>query len=313
MEKISRFHKIFAISALIFTIGALLLAQNSSNQANQPGHNSALSSKFSQPLVTKGLLLPHHLLAKKFIQKIYDENTDASIKTVIVISPNHFDYGQNNIQTTNVDYNNTEAKPPQIIQINQYFIKKISTAIEPAFFPKEHGIYNHIPFITKAFPNAKLVPIIIKKTTPQKQLDQLIQALSTNISDKTIVIASIDFSHYVDEKIALQTDQKIIDYLTNWSKPDDSSSEIPTQVTASLDYLRELAKTDNSASPMDDHGNKTGVAMDSPESLYVFLRLLELHQIHNFSFWKRTSTYTLSGIDNPNLNTTHIFGVFSRE
>ncbi len=262
-------------------IGALLLTKNS----------------------THGLLIPHHLLAKENIEKIYAENTSKDVETVIVISPNHFNYGYNYIQTTD---QNQEDHEQNILEIDKNLLEKIAdkssvgdkpAKIENKNFKKEHGIGVHVPFIIKNFPQAKLLAITLKRNTPQAQLDELITRLTQSIgSSNIIIIASIDFSHYVAETTASKTDEKIINWLTKWSTKRHPSN---------LAEIIQLAKTDTSK-------NQDTVAMDSPESLYVFLKILENKKLRNFQLFARTSTQTLTGINDPNQNTSHILGTIGK-
>ena len=277
--KTHKIHKLFILSALIILIGAFLLSKNLQVSESK----------------TKGLLIPHHLLAKLNIEKIYSENANDAVDTVILISPNHFYYGYNDIQTTNQNFEYEN----QTLEIDQDLLKKItknsSTKIENKNYKKEHGITVHVPFILKSFPNAKVLPIILKRETSENELNELIENLNQATKNKNIIIiASIDFSHYVDEKIAAKTDEKIINLLRDLSK---------NKTPSSLAKITTLAKTDTGK-------NKEAVAMDSPESLYIFLKLLENKNTQNFTLFARTSTKTLTGIKKPDSNTSHIFGVF---
>lgn len=281
--------------ALIIIIGALLLAKNLQNETPDESPTENMQSTIN------GLLIPHHLLAQKNIEKIYAATTDKNIETVIVISPNHFNFGYNYIQTTDQNFEDQDGNR---LEIDQNLLKKIAgknktdphpAKIENKNFKKEHGISVHVPFITKSFPNAKILPIILKRNTSEIQLNKLSAALiGSIINQNTVIIASIDFSHYAAEEIASKSDEKIIEYLQDWSDK---------TVSSTLEELNQLTTTDTTT-------NKEAVAMDSPESLYIFLKFLESKNSRNFSLFARTSTQTLTGINDPNLNTSHIFGEF---
>jgi AmmeMemoRadiSam system protein B len=67
---------------------------------------------------------------------------------------------------------------------------------------KEHGIGSEFSFIQNTFPQAKITPIIVK---PRKFVDDtaLIQAINEQkFPGKTLILASVDFSHYTDEDFA---------------------------------------------------------------------------------------------------------------
>lgn len=219
----------------------------------------------------KGAIIPHHLFVENYIDEFYAEIQNPDIKRVILLSPNHFNFGFHYIQTNdqNTDY--------------------ALLAIEPLHFEKEHGITIHRPFINKYFPNAGIVPIITKVGTPEKLLDSLAAELSKDLTD-TLIIASVDFTHYTEESFAWQNDQNTIKYLENPGTP-------------SLETLRKLAI------PL-SKTNDDATAIDSPESIYLLLKLMESANAQEFSIWKRTSTATVSNIKDPDYNTSHIFGRF---
>lgn len=214
-----------------------------------------------------GIVLPHHLLVETFIDKFYHEVSinRPDIKDIILISPNHFFYGFEYIQgeTKNLE--------------------------------KEHGIMNELPFIKKYFPKAKVTPYTIKPGTPQNRLDPLISEISKKNSDNTLIIASIDFSHYESEAISESNDAKTVMFL-------QKLNTLPKEENI-FDDIKTLSISHKFAS-------QESVAIDSPETLYVLVKLMELQNSETFHLWKRTSTLSLTNIKDPLQNTSHIFGFF---
>ena len=101
---------------------------------------------------------------------------------IVLLSPNHFGYGINYIQTKN---------------------------IEPDNMQKEHGITIHLDFIEKYFPDAEILPITIKQGTPEEKLDELI----TRLPKDAFIIASVDFSHLMPEDKSYSHDLQTLKYL----------------------------------------------------------------------------------------------------
>jgi hypothetical protein len=167
--------------------------------------------------------------------------------------------------------------------------------LEPKSFEKEHGIYIHLPYLKKYFPESKLIPIIIKLQTPENRLDSLIKNLEKHISANTLIIASVDFTHYEAEKIALKNDNRTIAWLENLKNTNMAKMNI--------EQIRQLAQSS-------DKTFENSVAFDSPESLYLLIKLLNPYHATNFTFFKRTSTLSLTRLTNPLDNTSHIFGEF---
>ena len=240
----------------------------------------------------KGVILPHHLIVEKNIEKLYSRiaaNND--FERVIILSPNHFHHGLNFIQTTDRLNANLDKR----------FIGAIAgrkgAFMEPKYFEEEHGITVHLPFIKKYFPKAKVVPVIMKKYTPHERLEHLIEVILKQGLENTLVIASIDFSHYADEKSALADDAKTVEWLKEWS-----------EAKGAKDAFKEI----HALAVSSDEKNPDTVAVDSPESLYVIVKLMEAQGATDFIFHERTSSAANFGVKNPAENTSHIFGTFGK-
>ncbi|MBL4695072.1 AmmeMemoRadiSam system protein B [Candidatus Gracilibacteria bacterium] len=139
---------------------------------------AALSS--CSPQTPKAAIIPHHLFVESIIDEMY-QKIPATDK-IVLLSPNHFGYGINYIQTKN---------------------------IEPDNMQKEHGITIHLDFIEKYFPDAEILPITIKQGTPEEKLDELI----TRLPKDAFIIASVDFSHLMPEDKSYSHDLQTLKYL----------------------------------------------------------------------------------------------------
>jgi AmmeMemoRadiSam system protein B len=219
-----------------------------------------------------GLVLPHHLLVEDEIDKVYSQIED-DIERVILISPNHFGVGFNSVQTNS----------------NNEFSEQIGVLhVENERFDMEHGIYSHYEFINKYFANVEIIPIIIKQGASLEILNELIASLSLLDLNNTLIIASIDFSHQIEELEALKSDNKIITWINNHD---------------TVDYADIIGfQTHYSKDP-----NYEQVALDSPESFYVLFKLFENLGTTHINVLKRTSSSDILKFDEPSLNTSHIF------
>ena len=148
----------------------------------------------------KGLLMPHHMIVSKKVftaYRIFARSFVEKPKTIIIIGPNHYEAGSSNIQTNSIGYKtrfgglkaDTEAE------------SALGLTVDNFPFYKEHSISTHVNFIKYFFPDAKIVPIILKWETTRKELNGLFKKIAA-MKENTAVIASIDFSHYQTEKVA---------------------------------------------------------------------------------------------------------------
>ncbi|MBD3270322.1 AmmeMemoRadiSam system protein B [Candidatus Peregrinibacteria bacterium] len=195
---------------------------------------------------------------------------DNDFDQIYLIGPNHFGHGFNFIQTDNQDFAANSNAEPNKEAI-----------------AKDHGITNHFPFIKKYLRNSELISITLKNDTPKERLDNLIDQIRNMARGEVLIIASIDFTHLEFESAALENDNRIIEWLSYHD---------------SVDYkeIMSMAKTINPS-------NKESIAIDSPETIYVIANLMKNK---DFVFVERTSTTSLTSIDEPSMFTSHIFGYF---
>jgi len=162
------------------------------------------------------VVVPHHDLASNERAKILKEAGQiVNPETIIIISPNHFNAGNAGIITTDKDWN--------ILDAQIFSDKKIIAGISDKHlalkselpFSREHGIFNLLAPIHENFPSAKIVPIIIKPETKKKDLENIITELNTLCGKKCLLVASVDFSHYLPGALAEIHDKLSIRALNN--------------------------------------------------------------------------------------------------
>jgi hypothetical protein len=109
-------------------------------------------------------------------------------------------------------------------------------------------------FLKKTWPSAILVPLIVKENTSTSTLESLAKKLTEMLPKNSLVLASVDFSHYLPEPEATFHD------------------ELSENVLAVGDRDRALT-----------------LEVDSPKSLYFLLTYNSLKQAQKFVFERRTA------------------------
>lgn len=154
----------------------------------------------------------HHLLVGNKIAELFDRIGSDSVRTVILLSPNHFDRGKTSIQTT---YGNWQT-PYGIVKTDDDAVRSIAheagVSIEPETFIGEHGISALTPFVKRSFKRAKIVPIILHDSVPKEKLEVLGRVIAKKFPH-AVVIASVDMSHYLPNYAAMYHDEVTLNAL----------------------------------------------------------------------------------------------------
>jgi hypothetical protein len=159
--------------------------------------------KFSAGITT------HHRLASNLVDQFFrciQKNT--SPKTVILIGPNHYLGGSRGVVTAQNDwqtpFGNLAADTEEILDL----LSSISVEINDQAVERDHAVSFIIPYIKYYLPQVKIVPLLLRYDFTERELDGFIGKLSANLNAETIIIGSIDFSHYLTSEQALINDEE---------------------------------------------------------------------------------------------------------
>lgn len=151
---------------------------------------------------------------------VYSGKTAASVfskilipNNVIVLSPNHSGLGPN----LSLDSNDKWSTPLGEIDINKDLINEINkqieySKIEPYAQQSEHALEVQLPFMQHINPHFKLTPITISGldykdiSETGKTLAKIIYNYETTYSEKILIVASNDMTHFEDSKTAKTKD-----------------------------------------------------------------------------------------------------------
>jgi poly-gamma-glutamate synthesis protein (capsule biosynthesis protein) len=224
-------------------------------------------------IVISGIVVPHHDLVKALRQQMFAQvgKQMAQPATVILISPNHYDAGGADVQTSVQTWHTADGD----IVPNRKVVTALASAgvtQEPSSFDNEHGIRLLLGDLKQTFPGAKIVPLIFKIRTPLEKVTAVEKVLEETCAD-CVVIASVDFSHYQPALLANQHDSLTVRALQNLD-----------QAT-----LMNNAET------------------DSPPALALLAQWALSHHTEHFTLWKHANSGEL--LHSPDIeSTTHVFG-----
>lgn len=167
-------------------------------------------------------IVAHHLLVGDKIAQTFAALGTGREKTVIILSPNHFDAGRSTLQTTDgtweTPYGDVEVDTEVLQQLMgsgrvMGFLDEANgveqLSYEPDTFEQEHGVSAIVPFVKRWFPRAKIVPIVIHDDVAGEDLVDLAYTIQ-EAAPRSIVIASIDMSHNLPEHVRVPHDEETL-------------------------------------------------------------------------------------------------------
>lgn len=212
-----------------------------------------------------GAVVPHHLLAYEMIAEIFNILKDQEPPLIVLIGPNHYNQGERILTSTwgwQTPFGTVESDREVIEDLVETSLVKINNDI----FSQEHSMGNLMPFIKYFLPEAKVVPIIFHHDLKKEEGVLLSQIFSRWVQEKeAVIIASIDFSHYLTNKEAQEKDQETLKVIEN----------------------RNIARLLKMG---DDH-------LDSPGAMMTLLLTMEKLDVQDFRILGHTNSGILLGND----------------
>jgi len=162
----------------------------------------------------KLIITPHHLLASEFSASLISLASE-KIKRVIIIGPNHNNIGTDNISTVLAKWETPFGYLlPEEFLVNK-FLKEFNLNSNLIAFKNEHSIGAIVPFVKYYIPDSKILPIIISSNSGLKESEKLSDWIIKNNDENTLIIFSIDFSHYLTYMDANNNDKITQKYILN--------------------------------------------------------------------------------------------------
>ncbi len=156
----------------------------------------------------RGGIVPHHLLADGMIASFFKALSGNKYDYIVVVAPNHKRIGKSSINTTKKSWSTPFGTLNSSKDIIESFIKEGLAAENPALMEEEHSVSSLIPYIKYYFPDSKIIPLIIHGNYGLANSKNLGRIINKKMSDKDyLMIASIDFSHYLTPEKADKMDE----------------------------------------------------------------------------------------------------------
>ena len=162
-----------------------------------------------------GLISPHagYIYSGRVAASGYRLIQNQQVESVVIIGPSH-QYG---FKGCSIYLKGSFETPLGIVEVDEKLAKALARHSGFNYIPeahaKEHSIEVQIPFIQKALPGARIVPVVMGFQT-EETIRTLASALAKILpGTKALVVASTDMSHFLAREKANELDLKTIELI----------------------------------------------------------------------------------------------------
>lgn len=225
-----------------------------------------------------GGIVPHHLLAGKMIAEFFQALSIDNPEIVVVIAPNHRRIGVSGLHTSIQSWATAFGVLEADSELTGKLIKTLNASQNTALMEEEHSISSLVPYIKYYLPQAKIVPVLLHGNYTAKESQKLGDLLSETLSDnpRAAIIASVDFSHYLDVDTADKMDEITLAAIKSGDIPSISimgndNLDSPPSIMTLLSAMEEMG---TSVPEVLSHGNSsdiTGSGADYTTSYYTMI------------------------------------------
>ena len=146
---------------------------------------------------TRGAILPHHLTAGYIPATFFKYLEKQKPSLVVILGPDHYFRGNGRPLTASGDWLTVFGQTRGSNDLAERLKAGGFVAIDDAAVNADQSISALAPFITKSAPQAKLLPIIFDRNVPNEAVDRLAERLFVLLPADAVLVASVDFSHYL--------------------------------------------------------------------------------------------------------------------
>jgi AmmeMemoRadiSam system protein B len=237
------------------------------------GVSEAENHNTDLPKGALGGIMPHHLLPASLLSDFFKRWQNNPPETIILIGPNHKERGYYKTLTSLEVWQTPFGVVYPNADIAQLLVDKQLAYVNEPVVEDEHSVAGMMPYIKYYLPNTNVVPLVLRSNFTMEELDQLAAAIKPYVSEKIVVMAPVDFSHYLTSEKAAAHDKITLEAMQNF------------------DYKRIL--------------NFSNDNTDSPSSIVLFEKIMNLVGKKNLKLLYNTNSGVID--NNPFEKTTSYF------
>ena len=229
--------------------------------------------------VVKGGIVPHHLLAGRMIAGFFKVLAADPPELVVVLAPNHKRSGMTDLHTSALDWETPFGVLQSDSSAAASLEKELKAAESRSIMEEEYSISGLVPYIRHYLPEAKILPVLLHGGYGRENSERLGSFLAESLQGKkAVVLASVDFSHYLTVDRA------------------DRMDEITLQALQNMD-----------AEKISQMGNDN---LDSPPSAIALLTAMEAMEAKDFKLLGHNNSSRITG-SGADYTTSYFTAVFT--
>lgn len=151
-------------------------------------------------------IVNHHVLASDLLAGFFRvlKRCRPDLSRFIILSPDHNLAAQSTVVTHRLPY----RAAGRDIATDAEAVARLTQAVpfireQSGLFEREHGVGALVPFLANAFPDATLVPVVLRQSSTATERERLAAWLADELNDPaTFIVVSADMSHYLSETAA---------------------------------------------------------------------------------------------------------------
>ncbi|MBI2593508.1 AmmeMemoRadiSam system protein B [Candidatus Daviesbacteria bacterium] len=198
----------------------------------------------------RGGIVPHHLYPGFIIADFFKRLSYQNPKTIVLIGPNHYEKGNFKALTSLYIW----ETPYGVVNPDTDFINNLLgknlLKIDEEVLPEDHSVSGILPFIKYYIGEGKVVPILLKRGFTEKESDILASNIEKLLDEDTVVIAAVDFSHYLTSEEAKKKDDVTLKIMQDFDYPNlyllnNDYLDSPSSIGVLLKVMQKLGSTNS--------------------------------------------------------------------
>ena len=167
----------------------------------------------TRTLPVTGITVPHHLLAADLMARGFAALRGNTYDRVILLSPDHFRKTRRAFATTRRDFETALGPIATDKAAAEALLAEPDLVEESGLFAEEHGVAALLPFLKHALPDTPILAVVISIRAERADWDRMVAALTPLVGERTLVVQSTDYSHYLSHEASLARDQETLNVI----------------------------------------------------------------------------------------------------